>query len=177
MVITKGTNAGLGDSTQPTLKKAIAMLRTLQELFANFTTSEITPAERESAVQLACAVLLVDVMRADTHPNPAERATINAALRHTFALSDAAMAQLLAQAEQTAHQASDYHQFTSSLNDHFTQPEKIQLVEVMWQVAYADGHLDAHENHLISKIAGLLHVTHGEYIGAKMRAKETALQP
>ncbi|MDO8374882.1 MAG: TerB family tellurite resistance protein, partial [Polaromonas sp.] len=43
-----------------------------------------------------------------------------------------------------------------------------------WQVAYSDAHLDAHENHLISKIAGLLHVTHGEYIGAKMRAREAA---
>ena len=42
----------------------------------------------------------------------------------------------------------------------------------MWQVAYADGHLDAHESHLISKVAGLLHVTHGQYIAAKMRAKE-----
>ncbi|HEY5580002.1 MAG TPA: TerB family tellurite resistance protein [Rhodoferax sp.] len=42
------------------------------------------------------------------------------------------------------------------------------------QVAYADGHLDAHENHLISKIAGLLHVSHGGYIAAKLYAKEAA---
>ena len=47
-------------------------------------------------------------------------------------------------------------------------------VEYLWQVAYADGTLDANENHLISKVAGLLYVTHGEYIGAKMRAKEAA---
>ena len=153
------------------------MLRTLQELFDNFTAQEVTPGERENAVQLATAVLLVDVMRADTHANPQERATVGAALRRTFALSDAALVQLLTQAEQTAQNAYDYHQFTSHINDHFTQPQKIQLVEVLWQVAYADGYLDAHENHLISKIAGLLHVTHGEYIGAKMRAKETALLP
>ena len=44
----------------------------------------------------------------------------------------------------------------------------------MWQVAYADGDIGANENHLISKVAGLLHVTHGEYIGAKLRAKEAA---
>ena len=53
----------------------------------------------------------------------------------------------------------------------FTQDQKIQLVEAMWQVAYADAHIDANENHTISKVAGLLHVTHGEYIAAKMRAK------
>ena len=48
------------------------------------------------------------------------------------------------------------------------------LVESLWQVAYADAHLDAHENHVISKVAGLLHVTHGEYIAAKLRAKDAA---
>jgi uncharacterized tellurite resistance protein B-like protein len=48
-------------------------------------------------------------------------------------------------------------------------------VEFMWQVAYADGALDANEHHIISKVAGLLHVTNGEYIGAKMRAKDAAI--
>ena len=57
------------------------------------------------------------------------------------------------------------------MNDQFTQAQKIQVVELMWQVAYADGVLDENEHHLISKIAGLLHVTHGEYIAAKINAK------
>jgi len=68
----------------------------------------------------------------------------------------------------------DYQRFTGLLNDHFSQERKIDLVESMWQVAYADRELDAHEHHVISKIAGLLHVTHGQYIGAKMRAKAAA---
>ena len=66
----------------------------------------------------------------------------------------------------------DYHRFTTVLNERFTQPQKIALVEAMWQVAYADEHLDANENHVISKVAGLLHVTHGEYIAAKLHAKQ-----
>ena len=74
----------------------------------------------------------------------------------------------------TAHTAYDYQRFTGTLNDHFTQAQKIDLVEAMWQVAYADAHIDANENHTISKVAGLLHVTHGDYIAAKMRAKEAA---
>ena len=60
------------------------------------------------------------------------------------------------------------------MNEQFSQAQKILVIELMWQVAYADGQLDANENHLISKVAGLLHVTHGEYIAAKMRAKEAA---
>ncbi|WP_462388202.1 tellurite resistance TerB family protein [Acidovorax sp. Q11] len=72
----------------------------------------------------------------------------------------------------TSQTAYDYQRFTSSLNTHFTQDQKIQLVEAMWQVAYADARLDENEMHTISKVAGLLHVTHGEYIAAKMRARE-----
>jgi uncharacterized tellurite resistance protein B-like protein len=84
------------------------------------------------------------------------------------------VAQLVTQAEKTAKGANDYFSFTSLMNDNLTQTQKIQVVEFMWQVAYADGTLDANEHHLVSKIAGLLYVTHGEYIGAKMRAKEDA---
>ena len=77
-------------------------------------------------------------------------------------------------AETQSRNASDYFRFTSRINDNFSQPDKIALVQAMWDVAYADGLLDANENHVISKVADLLHVTHGEYIAAKMRAKETA---
>ena len=77
-------------------------------------------------------------------------------------------------AEHTAKDSNDYFRYTSAMNEQFTQSQKIQVVEHMWQVAYADGHLDANENHVISKVAGLLHVTHGEYIGAKLHAKQAA---
>ena len=154
------------------------MLRTLKDLFDTFTAQaeSPSPAEREHALQLATAVLLVEVMRADPAIDAAERNTVVAALRNKFALADDELARLVELAEQTAKSAYDYHRFTSSLNEHFTQAQKIQVIENMWQVAYADAHLDAHENHLISKIAGLLYVTHGEYIAAKMRAKEAAGQ-
>src|SRR5690606_33071719 len=116
-------------------------------------------------------VLLVEVMRADTNLADVERDTLLQALQARFALPADALAQLVARAQDTAKTAYDYQHFTSQLNDHFTQPQKIRVVESMWEVAYADGHLDANENHVISKVAGLLHVTHGEYIAAKMRAK------
>lgn len=152
------------------------MLRTLKELFNTFTTAatSASSAEREHALQLATAVLLVEVMRADPDIGVAEREAVVAALHQKFTLSTEELARLVALAEQTATRAADYHAFTSSINEHFTQEQKIRVVEAMWQVAYADAHLDAHENHVISKVAGLLHVTHGEYIGAKMRAKEAA---
>lgn len=152
------------------------MLSSLQNLLTSFFMPDDAVAVQGGRnLQLATAVLLFDVMRSDDAISDAERARAMATLRQRFALSEEALAQLMAQAEQTAKNANDYFSVTSVMNDAFTQAQKIQVVEFMWQVAYADGTLDANEHHLISKIAGLLHVTHGEYIAAKMRAKEAAL--
>ena len=152
------------------------MFSSLQELFDTFTAGspDETPQGRERALRLATAVLLVEVVRADAKLDPAERAAVFAALRRRFALPDDELASLVELANAQSKTANDYFHFTSRINDHFSQPEKIALVEAMWQVAYADGVLDASENHVISKVADLLHVTHGEYIAAKMRAKEDA---
>ena len=151
------------------------MLNALQNLLTSFFIPDgTTAAQAGGNPQLATAVLLFDVMRADNTLSEAERAQALSALRKRFALSEDALAQLMVQAEQTAKGANDYFSFTSLMNDSFTQEQKIQVVAFMWQVAYADGSLDENENHLISKIAGLLHVKHGDYIVAKMRAKEDA---
>ena len=149
------------------------MLHALKELFDNLISPEpeLAPAQQ---VQLATAVLLVEVMRADAGKTQAERQAVLALLQQRFALEGLPLAQLVAQAEQSAEQAYDYHRFTASINAHCSQPQKLQIVESMWQVAYADAQLGAHEHQVISKIADLLYVTHGEYIGAKMRAKEAA---
>jgi uncharacterized tellurite resistance protein B-like protein len=113
-------------------------------------------------------------MRADPQVHAPERSAVLRALAARFSLGGDELARLVELAEQTAHGASDFHQFTSVINDHFRQEEKIRIVENMWAVGYADGHLEATENHVISRVAGLLHVTHGEYIAAKLRAKEAA---
>lgn len=150
------------------------MLNLLKNLLTSFINPDAaaSPATLEHRLQLATAVLLVEVMRADPAVSAAERTATLAALRQKFALADEELNELVALAEQKAQGASDYFSFTSGMNEHFTQAQKIHVVELMWQVAYADGHLDANENHLISKIAGLLHVTHGEYIAAKLHAKQ-----
>lgn len=150
------------------------MFNPLKNLLTQFFMPDSSAAAFDDArsLQLATAVLLVDVMRSDADVTQDERVATVTALRTRFTLSNDELERLMTQAQDTAKTANDYFRFTSAMNDHFTQAEKIQVVQQMWQVAYADGHLDANENHLISKIAGLLHVTHGDYIVAKMHAKE-----
>ena len=156
------------------------MIQTLKDLFTHFALPIAPDEDPAQAVQLAAAVLLVEVARSDATTSAVERQALLAALQRTFALAPAALERLMELATTTAHTAYDYQRFTGTLNaESFLQgsalqAQKIDLVEALWQVAYADDHLDAHEHHTISKVAGLLHVTHGEYIAAKMRAKEAA---
>ncbi len=154
------------------------MLNTLKDLFDSFSSraDQASPLEREHDRQLATAVLLVEVMRAEPTLQAPERSAVVHSLKSRFSLANDELARLVELALQTAKTAYDYHRFTSSINEYFSHPEKISIIESMWQVAYADAHLDANENALIGKIAGLLHVTQGEFIGAKMRAKESAGQ-
>ena len=152
------------------------MFQTFRDVFAALRgdAPSAPAAGGPAAFRLACAVLLVEVMRADPAIPPAEREAVLGALRRRFTLGDGELHELVALAEQASRSASDFHQFTSQLNDELDAPAKAAVVETMWQVAYADGTVDAHENHVISRIAGLLHVTHGEYIAAKLRAKQAA---
>ena len=151
------------------------MPRTLKDLFDSLSPKPApSPAEEEHALQLACAVLLVEVMRAEPGVDPAERAAVVSALRRKFPLAPDELERLVELADAKARSANDFFGFTSTLNDRFTHEQKVRIIEFMWQVAYADGDVDANENHLISKVAGLLHVTHGEYIAAKLHAKQAS---
>ncbi|HZF79633.1 MAG TPA: TerB family tellurite resistance protein [Rubrivivax sp.] len=128
-------------------------------------------------LQLATAVLLIEVMRADTALADSEREAVIAALQREFTtLTADEMQQLMTLAHERSRGATDFHAFTSALNDHFSEEQKLRVVEAMWQVAYADGHLEAHEQHVLWRVADLLHVPHGAYIAAKMKAKGGAQQ-
>lgn len=152
------------------------MLNTLKDLFDRLGRELSPQADAppdDHTLQLATAVLLVEVMRATPALHEAERDRVLRALRRKFTLSDDELDRLIELAHETARTTHDYHRFTHLLNERFSQPQKIAVVEAMWEVAYADDHLDVHENAVINKVAGLLHVTHGEYIAAKLHAQQT----
>lgn len=149
------------------------MLRTIRDLFAALVPppQAADPSGVDHTLQLATAVMLVEVMRADAEFGDAERRAVIDALRDKFALADDEIARLVELAEQTARDASDWFAFTSHINAHFEMPAKLRMIEHMWRVAYADGHLSAHEQHVLWRVADLLHIPHGAYVHAKMRAR------
>lgn len=151
------------------------MLDTLKELFSElFAAGGAVARADEPTLQLATAVMLVEVMRAEPSIGAAQRRAVIDSLRDTFALSPTQIENLIASAEKASHEATDLFGFTSYINDHFDMPAKLRMVEHMWRVAYADGRLGDQERHVMWRLSDLLHVPQGAYINAKMRAKATA---
>jgi uncharacterized tellurite resistance protein B-like protein len=152
------------------------MLKTLKDLFDSLCPPAAAddPAAAEHALQLATAVMLVEVMRADPAFHAGEREAVLAGLRDKFALSDDEAQRLTELAEDAAQRATDLFSFTSRINERFEMPQKLRMIEHMWRVAYADGHLSAHERHVLWRIADLLHVPQGAYVNARLRAEKEA---
>ena len=152
------------------------MLKTLKDLFDSLLppAAGADPQASEHALQLATAVMLVEVMRADTSFHPGEREAVRTALQDKFTLTDDEAQRLAELAETTARDATDLFAFTSRINERFEMPQKLRMVEHMWRVAYADGHLSEHERHVLWRVADLLHVPQGAYVNARMRAEQQA---
>jgi uncharacterized tellurite resistance protein B-like protein len=129
--------------------------------------------ERQSqdhSLRLATAALLVEMSRQDDTVHDAERQAVSKALRERFDLSTDEVDELYRLAEQEVSEAIDYYQFTSLIKDHFSPEQKERVVELLWQVAIADGHIDQYEEHMVRRIAELLYLPHSSFIRAKHKA-------
>lgn len=149
------------------------MLKSIRDFFDRNIAQDALTADRHS-VELATAALLVEVVRSDAGISASEQSAVMRAVREKFNLSEQEAQAIFNLAEQEVRTANDYYQFTSLINRHFDQQHKQHIVELMWRVAYADAELGAHESHVLRRVAELLHVTHGDYIAAKMRARDAA---
>ena len=131
---------------------------------------EVDEGTREQARNLAVAALLVEVLRADYATADAERRQVVESLRGILGLGEAECAELLAEAEQQVDKAHDLHQFTAEINRALAHDEKLRVIEQMWRVARSDATVHKYEEHIIRRVSDLLHVSHREFIAAKLRA-------
>ena len=147
------------------------MLKAIKSFFDNLApASEQTEDEKQHALQLAIAVLLMEMSRMDGEVTEDEIKHIHTLLDQ-FDLSTEEKEEISVLASAKLNDSTDYYQFTSIINKHFDQPQKITMIEQLWQVAFSDGKLDAHEEHFLRKIHSLLHVSHRDFMRTKHRAK------
>lgn len=126
--------------------------------------------------QLAAAVLLLEVARADYEHAPAERTALRAGLAREFGVAEAALDALLTQAEVRAQESVSLFDFVQALNRTLSPERKAGLIRLLWEVAHADGKVDAQEEHLLRRLADLLHVPHADFIRGKLAAERGRLE-
>ena len=150
------------------------MLSSIKKFFEDHLQPEISDGTTNpKGIEYATAALLIELAKSDFAEHPTERQLIIAMLRDTFALADADLQELLALAESGTSDANDIFQFTSLVNDHYTNDQKIMLLENFWKVAYADGRLDKYEEQFIRKVAGLINLPPSEFTKTKHRVKQS----
>ena len=142
------------------------MLKRLLQVFS----APASPAEKKAQrIPLAAAVLLLEVAYADDVLHPAEEELIGTLLAERFAVAPDLQQELLELAQQQRADSSGLHQYTREINAAFTQPEKEQIIEAIWQLVYADGRLDCYEEALMRQLGGLIGLSHRQLIEAKLR--------
>lgn len=147
------------------------MINRIKALFAEPEGSRV---EKHSVdqIHLAAAALLVEAARLDESYDEVERRAVISALKQEFELSDEECDTLIEQAEAVQHEATDLYRFIREFDSNFSHAERLRLIEMLWQVVYADGELHPYESNLIQRISGMLHVTNRERADARRRVLE-----
>ena len=146
------------------------MITTIQILLKKYTrVPEDNQAGREQALRMAVAVLLMEVARSEDGVSDEERLTINRILEAQHAISPGQASEIIEVAERDAEQATSLHPFTRLIVDECSIEERTEIVRMLWEVSFADGHAGSHEQHLVRKVAGLLHVPHRDFIRMKLQ--------
>jgi uncharacterized tellurite resistance protein B-like protein len=130
----------------------------------------------ENDYRLAAAALLVHAAAIDGEMSQAERDKLHAVVKARFRLDDATTDELVEQATEAEHEAVDLYHFTHLLNRSLDEPGRIRIIEMMWEIVYADGRRDELEDNLLWRAADLLGVSSRERIELRRRiGGETAI--
>jgi uncharacterized tellurite resistance protein B-like protein len=129
----------------------------------------------ENDYRLAAAALLVHAAMIDGAVSESERHKLVGTLMLRFDLDEAAAHELMREATEAEQEAVDLYRFTSLLNRSLDEISRQQLVEMMWQIVYADGQVTEFEDNLIWRAADLLHVPSRVRIELRRRVAERGL--
>lgn len=150
------------------------MIKKISDFFTTLQSSlNVEEPKDPLSLELSCVVLLCEVMRADGVMTQDEQVHLAVQVEKQFKLPPQEALELIEKACHLSEQAIDFHQFTSIINQQYQAPEKVTMVSLLWQLAFADGKIDNIEEHIIRRIADLLHLSRAEYI----QAKNTVISP
>lgn len=149
------------------------MISSIKKFFENNLHLDInsSSADKTMKLPLATAALMYELMKTDTHIDQRETEALLQVLQRTFVLDAEKLQEIVALAEAESRKSTSLYEFTNLINSEYSYEERVQLVENLWLLAFADQHLDRYEDHMIRKIADLIYVRHSDFIRTKLDVK------
>jgi uncharacterized tellurite resistance protein B-like protein len=130
---------------------------------------ESVAKDETERVQVATCALLLEIAHSDEEFTDTERDAILTIVQREFDLSKELAHELLDLSKKEREKSIDLWQFAKAIREGYSVEEKIKVMETVWEVIYADGTLDPHEDYLVHKLSKLLGLSHKQLIDAKLR--------
>lgn len=151
----------------------------IKRLFVQVIESISSPGDtgtedRDAALRMATAILMLDVARADHVFEESEFDRILNLIEAHFGLPPEDAATLVNEAGDRAEDHVSIYEFTQLLHENLDEDEKAHIIALLWQIAFADGRLDKYEDSLVLKISDLLYVSRGRVMRLKHEAQRAA---
>ena len=148
------------------------MIKKIKDLITKISNKEEIE-ESSNLLQLdrACAALLIEIAFADKNFDEREKESLKESLLKSYAIDVETINEIINDAEKTVEESTSLYEYTRIVNDEFEYPQKLNLLENLWKVAYADETLDKYEEHLLRKISDLIHISHSDYINVKLKVR------
>ncbi|MGJ4927841.1 TerB family tellurite resistance protein [Bradyrhizobium sp. HKCCYLS2038] len=153
------------------------MLEGLRQFIADVVSPHETPAFDDNGYQLAATALLIHVISLDGEPNEAERRKLHSLIELRFGLDRGSTDRLIAQAMLAEGEAVDLYRFTSVIMREVDEPGRLRIVEMMWELVYADDTVTEFEDNVVWRASELLGISTRDRVDLKHRVASRRSAP
>jgi len=148
------------------------MFKSLSQIFKNDSARDDAAHDEQYQLRVATCVLLLEAAHADDEFSDEECQTIESMVGVRFSLDETETRELLELAQKERAASSDLYQFARLVNESFPRARRLAIVQLLWEVVYSDGILEAHEDALMHKLGTLLGIRHEDLMAVKVSVRK-----
>ena len=134
------------------------MLDLIRSLFSETDQEPVGASSKPRTLEGAAAALMIEAACLDGHFEESERAVIRGILCSRFGLDEERAEALIDEGHRSADDSAQIYNVVRIVRESLNSEERIEVIEMLWEVAYADGTVHDYEANLVRRIAGLLYV-------------------
>ena len=146
----------------------------IDKFFGKTVDKSSESVDKEHDLRVATCAVMLEIANIDGEFSDGERERIVSFLESHFGLSSEIANELIEKAGKELESSIDLWSFTNRINQNYNREEKIGIVEMIWEIVFADDYLDKHEDYLMKKLGNLLRLSHKDLMDAKMKSKRKA---